>query len=138
MAQTPPLPPEQPAGQVTYHPKQQNLSKLRQIALYQKVLVLCILMYLATVAFYVRFGGQFEAPARIAGFTAVVCSVLFVFLLSIKLFGPILGVVLAVLTLIPIAGLIVLLVVNGLATNKLKNHGYRVGLLGARLRDFQR
>jgi hypothetical protein len=41
--------------------------------------------------------------------------------------------VLGVLALIPLVGLIVLLIVNGKATKILREHGVRVGLMGAKL-----
>lgn len=61
----------------------------------------------------------------------VIVATVFVFLLSIKVYGTGLGIVLGVLTLIPCVGLIVLLVVNGKATSVLSRNGIRVGLLGA-------
>jgi hypothetical protein len=46
------------------------------------------------------------------------------------------GVLLGILTLIPLIGLIVLLVINGKATKVLRANGHRVGLLGASLSEF--
>jgi hypothetical protein len=46
--------------------------------------------------------------------------------------------VLGILTLIPLVGLIVLLIVNGKATNLLREDGIHVGLLGARMSDLDR
>jgi hypothetical protein len=48
------------------------------------------------------------------------------------------GVLLALLTIIPYVGLIVLLIINSRATGVLNKHGYRVGLFGASLSDFDR
>src|SRR5207249_7556152 len=68
----------------------------------------------------------------------VLTATVFVFLLSIKVYGPAMGIVLAVLTLIPCVGLIALLVVNSKATSTLQRAGFRVGFLGATLSDFDR
>jgi hypothetical protein len=109
---------------------------LRAIAGYQKAVLVCILVYLALVA------SQFFLPVEMR--TLLVASVIvlgvvgtvFVFLLATKVYNPGLGVMLGILTLIPCIGLIPLLVVNGKATSVLKEHGVRVGLLGARSSDI--
>ena len=43
-----------------------------------------------------------------------------------------------ILVFIPLVGLIALLVINGKATKKLQEHGIRVGLMGARMADFNK
>lgn len=58
-----------------------------------------------------------------------------VFLLAVKLYGTALGIVLGILSLIPLIGLLVLLGVNGKATSVLRANGVKVGLLGARLSE---
>jgi len=67
----------------------------------------------------------------------VVAAAVFVFLLAVKLYEG-LGVALGVLTLIPLVGLIVLLVVNQKATGTLQANGYKVGFLGAPVSQFDR
>jgi hypothetical protein len=62
-----------------------------------------------------------------------ITSVVFVFLLTTKLYGAGVGVLLGILTMVPCVGLITLLVVNAKATNILKAAGLKVGLLGARV-----
>jgi ABC-type enterochelin transport system permease subunit len=57
----------------------------------------------------------------------------FVFLLAIKVYSTVVGVLLGFLALIPFIGLLVLLIVNGKATRTLKQKGIAVGLLGADL-----
>jgi hypothetical protein len=107
--------------------------ELYRIASYQKAVLLCVLVSLGVVA------GQFALPEGstllvIAGLAVVgVISAVFVFLLATSLFGNGLGAFLGVLTLVPYLGLVVLLFVNGKATAVLKEHGIRVGLLGADL-----
>lgn len=43
-----------------------------------------------------------------------------------------------ILTFIPLVGLIALLVINNKATKKLQQNGIRVGLMGARMADFDK
>jgi hypothetical protein len=110
---------------------------LYSVAIYQKVILWCILAYLLAVA------GQFAIPpeARIVlalVFVAVaVIATVFVFLLAVKVYSVALGIVLGILTLIPCIGLITLLIINQKATGVLNAHGYQVGLMGADLSKFK-
>jgi hypothetical protein len=106
---------------------------VRSVALYQKGILVCILLYLCAVL------GQFLVPEQLRIFIGLgvlligLAGTVFVFLLAIKVYGVGLGILLGVLTFIPCVGLIVLLVVNNKATNVLRQNGYTVGLLGAKL-----
>jgi hypothetical protein len=113
-----------------------NRSDLRSIATYQKVIVLCILVYLiAVIARFVLPTGLGLILMFAVGGVGIVATV-FVFLLATKIYTTGVGILLGVLTLIPIVGLIVLLIVNGKATAILKSNGIKVGLLGARMSDL--
>jgi hypothetical protein len=104
---------------------------LRTIAMQQRVILICILIYIMAVI------GQFILPPKImllvglGALGADLVAVVFVFMLAIRLYNVALGIVLGILTLIPLVGLIVLLVVNGKATTILRQNGLKVGLLGA-------
>ena len=71
------------------------------------------------------------AGAKIAAIDAV-----FVFMLAMAVYNNAAGIVLGVLTLVPILGLIVLLIINGKATSILRQHGIKVGLMGASSRQI--
>ncbi|HEV3025680.1 MAG TPA: hypothetical protein VGX76_24575 [Pirellulales bacterium] len=109
---------------------------LRKVAIYQKGIMICILLYLLAVV------GQFLIPAPLRFVLALfaipvlITGAVFVFLLAMKVYETALGVLLGILALIPCLGLIVLLVVNGTATNMLRANGHKVGLLGASLSEF--
>lgn len=106
---------------------------VRSIAIYQKGILVCIVFYLCDVI------GQFFVPEQLRPFLGLgvlligLMGMVFVFLLAIKIYGTGAGIVLGLLTFIPCVGLIILLIVNGRATNVLRQNGYTVGLLGARL-----
>jgi hypothetical protein len=110
--------------------------ELRKIAIYQKVICVCILAYLIAVVaqFALPDVGRLLLGLGILG--VALAAAVFVFLLSMELYGTGLAIVFLLLTLIPCVGLITLLVINSKATATLQRHGYRVGLLGARLSDF--
>ena len=106
---------------------------LKNVALYQKGILVCILVYLIAVF------GQFLVPAEIRFLVGLgvlfvgLVGTVFVVLLAMKVYSPVVGVLLGILALVPCIGLIVLLAVNGKATGILKQNGIKVGLLGANL-----
>ncbi|WP_339687156.1 hypothetical protein [Gimesia maris] len=118
---------------VSEHTQYQIITEdIKLIAFRQKVILVCILIYLSAVA------GQSMIPVGISlilgipvGIVIIVAAV-FIFLLATKLYGAVVGIFLGILTLIPLVGLFVLLIVNGKATKMLKENGVDVGLLGAR------
>jgi hypothetical protein len=111
---------------------------VRAIAVYQKGILICILIYLLGVI------GQFGVPPEIrlifglVPMVAGLVGLVIVFLLSTKVYSTAVGILLAILTLVPLLGLLVLLMVNGKATTILRQNGHKVGLLGARLSEFKR
>jgi hypothetical protein len=70
---------------------------------------------------------------RVIGGAASLAGAIFVFLLATKLYGTGGGIALGILTLVPLLGLIILLIINGKATGILKKHGILVGFLGAKV-----
>ena len=115
---------------------------IREIAGRQRVLILCIL---ACIVLYVAFivlrnilpapEPLILGPIALLLLAADITACVFVFLLTTKLYGTGVGILLGILTLIPCIGLIVLLIVNGKATAILKQNGIKVGFLGATLPD---
>ena len=106
--------------------------QIRVIAGRQKMLCVCLLAYIiAFILFFVSPGGLTRVFGLI-GFAASVAAMVCVFLLATKLYGTGLGIVLGILTLIPLVGVIILLIVNGKATGILRKHGVKVGLMGAK------
>jgi hypothetical protein len=119
-----------------------SFEDLRSIAIYQKIILICILVYLIAVFGYSAIQMAFPQPliqvlSIVIYLSSTVVGCVFVFMLSIKVYGTVQGVVFGILTLIPCVGLIVLLVVNGKATAILRQNGYQVGLLGANLSKFK-
>lgn len=109
---------------------------LKSVALYQKGILFCILIYLLTVV------GQFLIPENLRVVLGIVfillalTSTAFIFLLAIKVYNVGIGILLGLLAMVPCIGLIVLLTINGKATKILQQNGFKVGLLGADLSRF--
>jgi hypothetical protein len=105
---------------------------LKKIATQQRAIMLCILTEI--VIAILRFGVTMPLAGVVLSLLYLAVAVIgavFIFMLAISLYNTGAGIVLGILTLIPLLGLIVLLVVNGKATKVLRAHGIRVGLLGA-------
>lgn len=109
---------------------------LRAVAKYQKGILVCILIYLLLGLSRIAVP---ESLQMFLGFGILLLGLvgtIFVFLLALKVYSPVVGVVFGVCALLPCVGLLVLLVVNGKATSILRENGHKVGLLGANLSEF--
>jgi len=109
---------------------------LRQVASHQRALNLRILVYIFAIILSFMLPGVLKLVAPVVGFGAGITGAVFVFMLSLSLYGIGLGVTLGILSLIPILGIIPLLIVNGKATRVLRAAGVKVGLLGANPNDL--
>ncbi len=110
-----------------------NGEDLRAIATRQKVIIVCILIQILSIVFQFALPAELRPILGIASFGVGIVAMVFVFLLATKIYSTGMGVLLGVLTLIPLIGLIPLLVVNGKATTTLKQNGINVGLFGAKM-----
>ncbi len=132
---TPPLPPPVPLGYAP--PPVQEGPDIRKVAAMQRTIMYCILSEILIVIGRVTFATNGNVTGLlllglvyiVVGIIAAVC----IFILALSLYNTALGIVLGILTLIPVVGLIVLLVVNSKATTVLRQNGLKVGLMGAKL-----
>ncbi len=114
---------------------------LRSVALYQKGILVCLLIYL--IAMVGGMLGQFLLPPALLTILGlgVLClgmvGLVFVFLLSVKVYQVGVGIALGLFTMVPCLGLLVLLIINAKATAVLRSNGYKVGLLGADLSEIE-
>ena len=127
-----PYPPHQPvpAQALDYAPPPSGVD-LRTIAVRQRGIMFCILAYIVLVLGQFLFPPEVRPIVGLLALAASITAAVFVFMLALALYNTAAGIVLGILTLIPLVGLIVLLVINGKATNTLRRHNIRVGLLGA-------
>jgi DNA-directed RNA polymerase subunit RPC12/RpoP len=110
---------------------------LREVALYQRVVLFLILAYIGVVVAQFAIDPDDRWMLLFVAVPVVVAAAVFVFLLAMKLYEG-LGILLGILTLVPLIGLIILLIVNQKATGTLQAHGYKVGFMGAPLSQFDR
>ena len=104
---------------------------LKSVAKYQKGILVCILIYLIAIVVQFLLPPEVRPLLGLGVIVLLIVATVFVFLLAMKVYSTGLGILLGILTLVPCVGLIVLLVVNGKATNVLKQNGIKVGLIGA-------
>jgi len=116
--------------------------ELKSIAVKQRRVILCILCYLVLVvlaaAAQILPGGVkiLIIPIGLGMMAVGVASAVFIFMLGIQLYGTAVGVLLGLLTFLPVIGLLVLLIVNAKATRTLRAGGLRVGFLGVNPSQF--
>jgi hypothetical protein len=104
---------------------------LRKIATRQRAIMLCILGEI------VLFVVMAVAPTPLRPLVALgigclgITASVFTFMLGTSVYGTGQGIMWGILSLIPYVGIIPLLIVNTKATNILRRHNIKVGLLGA-------
>jgi hypothetical protein len=132
MTSTPPPMPTQPPpvpAQPTF-----RREDLREIAQRQKVILLCVLVYIIiAVLNAINPMGLQPVIRGLILFAAGIVALVFVILLASKLYPSATCTLLCILVLIPLIGLVSLLIINGKATRVLKENGIHVGIMGANL-----
>ena len=128
MSESPQTPPAAPALGLTL-----DRQEIRSIAVRQKAILLCVLANVVAYALRLLLQPSLHPILNIVVLAVGVVASVFLYMLAIKLYGTGVGILLGILTLVPLLGLFVLLIVNGKATRTLKESGIKVGLLGADL-----
>jgi hypothetical protein len=117
--------------------KTYSREELYRLAVAQKAI--CIIILVQILSFVLRAtlppGLAFLGLALYA--LATLVGLFFIVVFFVRVYGAVLGLVLAVLSLIPLLGLLILLAANARATKALKEAGLRVGLLGAKLKEVR-
>lgn len=113
-----------------------NREDLRRVARAQKGVLMCILFYLIALIGRFVFPAELQILIGIGVVLVGFVGAIFVFILAMRVYGTVFGIVLGLLSLIPLINLLVLLMVNGKATSILKQQGIQVGLLGANLSEI--
>lgn len=113
-------------------------SDLRDVAVAQKGVLICMLVQVMLLIV------SFAAPADVKSIIPFVLiavglvGVVFVFMLTIKVYNVFLGILFCFAALMPCLGLLVLFMVNSRATSILQANGIHVGFMGADLSQLPR
>ncbi|MFK7738077.1 MAG: hypothetical protein AB8B50_18770 [Pirellulaceae bacterium] len=108
-----------------------DLLDIRGVAVNQRRIQVCILVYLAAVFSRLLLPPQALPFVLAAVLVLGVVATVFVIMLATKVYPSPTGIIIGLLVLIPCVGGIVLLIVNGKATAVLRSNGFKVGLMGA-------
>jgi hypothetical protein len=128
------LPPLLPTPLNYAAPPQRN--DLRVIAVRQKAVIYSVLGYVVLIIGLISLSDELGAVAGFLAIGVMLIAAVFVFMLSMTVYNPVMGIVLGILTLIPLVGLVVLAIINSKATNILRENGIHVGLMGADSRQI--
>ncbi len=130
--------------------KGKKKAELKSIALYQRYLIIFILIQILTniacVAYFRAAPLDPTKPAGgsiaiiglilIVGLSTGIAATVFAFLLTMKIANVGMAILVVLLTFIPCVGLISLFVVSGKATKRLREAGIEVGFFGADMSVF--
>ena len=109
---------------------------LKDVARYQKYVLICILIYIILFATSLGVPQEMKSIVAVLILILIVVEAVFAFMLSMKVYSTAVGIVMGIGTLVPCAGLLALLMISNRATNLLREHGHKVGLMGANLSEF--
>lgn len=99
-----------------------------KVASGQKLVIFAILLYFLTIALQVAIGPM----AGLLGIAVLVLALIGIFRIGSGMdFSLITKIVLVILMFVPLVNLITLFILNMRATRRLREAGYKVGLLGA-------
>jgi hypothetical protein len=103
----------------------------RSVASKQRGLMICILGYIVISLIYFVARPDLRSFLSSIALCVVLAGTVYVFVLATALYNTGTGILLGILSLMPILGLIVLLILQSKANRLLKANGIRIGLMGA-------
>jgi predicted RNA-binding Zn-ribbon protein involved in translation (DUF1610 family) len=109
---------------------------LRFIAANQRYMIIFMLLYISCVICYLFVPPGAKPLFQYGGGIALIVAVVFAFIVGIKVYGVVVGILLAIPSIIPCLGLIFFAIINSKATNILRDNGHNVGFLGAHMSEF--
>jgi hypothetical protein len=115
---------------------QEDRDKLRRVARYQQwvlyaLLANIVINVLVMANAMAGYSAILATIGTLVGLLVVVAGMVAIYLLAKEIYNVGIGVLCAVLMLLPCISLIALLIVNGKATTYLQQRGVKVGLMGA-------
>ena len=110
--------------------------KLRQVARYQQWVLYALLGNIGVNVLVIALqGAGFEGIsgllALVVGIPVIIFGMVAIYLLANQLYNAVIGVVCALLMIVPCISLLTLLIVNQKATTYLQERGVKVGFMGA-------
>ncbi|VAX01112.1 hypothetical protein MNBD_GAMMA22-2550 [hydrothermal vent metagenome] len=113
-----------------------ELLRTLSIAKRQKALIYSFLSYLILAGIVTQIGPEHKIYLQILIIPIFLAIVVSTARLSWPLYSKIMAIILIILSIIPLVNLIIFLVINSRANNRIKNDGFRVGFMGANTREI--
>jgi len=133
MNESPYAPPESAATSLGWDSSKLSpsaLAEIRQIAFLQKGVILTVTIHIALIVAAQFFRDDYRPVWGATYLLVSLAGMICVWLLAISLYGVAFGILMGLGTGLPCIGILVLLTVNGRATEELKQYGVPVGLFG--------
>jgi len=119
-------------------PDDRSMADLLAIAWYQRVILFSILFLLINYGISAVVPESIRLLMVLPHLAIALLSAVYVFRLSLQVYGTAAGIALAILVFIPCIGLIVLAYINSKATGILTAYGVRVEFLGVSNKEMSR
>ena len=113
-------------------------STLVLIAKRQRTLLIVFFIYILVVGASSAVTPDLKPLVQLLILPIMVLIIIFTARLSFKLYGKIGASILTLLSIIPLINLIVVLIVNSKASKLIKKNGFRVGLIGASVKEIEK
>ena len=111
-------------------PPERSIAELYAIARCQRAIIYCILFLLIDYSIMLVVPEEIRLFLAIPHLLIAITASIFVFRLSLQVYSTGPGILLALGTLVPCLGLLLLVIINGKATGTLNEYGVSVGFLG--------
>lgn len=95
------------------------------------MILVSIFLYIVTASAFSLLPEELQGLFPILAVITLLLSVTSAFLLALRLYGIVVGIIIGLLTIAPYVGLVALFFINFKASNLLQAHGISVGMLGA-------
>lgn len=126
-----------PVSNLANNDEDTDNSNILIVAKRQKALLLTFLAYFLIAGFTGAASPELKPLMQLAGLPLMLAVVVFTARLTLRLYGRWVAILMIILSIIPLVNLIIVLVANSKANKTIKNSGFRVGLIGANIKEIE-
>ncbi|MDX1694148.1 MAG: hypothetical protein R3208_10310, partial [Ketobacteraceae bacterium] len=126
-----------PESNLEFDKGARDLEQVLVVAQRQKTLLLTFLVYLVLAGFSGALGPELKPLVQVLGLPLMIAVVVFTARLASRLYSTGGTVLVTILSFFPLLNLLTLLAVNSRANKFISNNGFRVGLVGADIKEIR-
>ena len=116
---------------------QEELQNILIIAKRQKYLLIVFFMYFLLAGIAGSAGPDIKPLIQLSLLPVMLAVVIFTAVLCWKVYGTTVAIIMTILSIIPLINILVMLSANSRANQLIKSKGFRVGLLGANIKQME-